>query len=101
MQIHKLRHDFVEIPILYFAGGGSTFASIQRTVDGIKPKGFDIESQKPNSPRKNQKLGTIVHLPARMDAIFKKIILTLQAASAYTHFRGGVWAQMPSLWKMV
>ena len=25
-----------------------------------------------------------------MDAILKKIILTLQAASAYTHFRGGV-----------
>ena len=31
-----------------------------------------------------------MHLPARMDAILKKIILTLQAASAYTHFRGGV-----------
>ena len=32
----------------------------------------------------------------------EKIILTLQAASAYTHFRGGVlWAQMPILWKMV
>ena len=40
--------------------------------------------------REMQKLGTIVHLPARMDAILKKIILTLQAASAYTHFRGGV-----------
>ena len=49
-----------------------------------------MESRKPKSPRKNQKLGTIVHLPARMDAILKKIILTLQAASAYTHFRGGV-----------
>ena len=63
------------------------------TVDGISlatPKGFDMESRKPKSPRKNQKLGTIVHLPARMDAILKKIILTLQAASAYTHFRGGV-----------
>ena len=63
------------------------------TVDGINlatPKGFDMESRKPKSPRKNQKLGTIVHLPARMDAILKKIILTLQAASAYTHFRGGV-----------
>ena len=62
-------------------------------VDGINlatPKGFDMESRKPKSPRKNQKLGTIVHLPARMDAILKKIILTLQAASAYTHFRGGV-----------
>ena len=54
-----------------------------------------MESRKPKSPRKNQKLGTIVHLPARMDAILKKIILTLQAASAYTHFRGGFWAQMP------
>ena len=31
-----------------------------------------------------------MHLPARIDAILKKIILTLQAASAYTHFRGGV-----------
>ena len=49
-----------------------------------------MELRKPKSPRKNQKLGTIVHLPARMDAILKKIILTLQAASAYTHFRGGV-----------
>ena len=39
---------------------------------------------------KKKKFGTIVHLPARMDAILKKIILTLQAASAYTHFRGGV-----------
>ena len=63
------------------------------TVDGINlatPKGFDMESRKLKSPRKNQKLGTIVHLLARMDAILKKIILTLQAASAYTHFRGGV-----------
>ena len=49
-----------------------------------------MESRKPKSPIKNRKLGTIVHLPARMDAILKKIILTLQAASAYTHFRGGV-----------
>ena len=49
-----------------------------------------MESRKPKSQRKRQKLGTIVHLPARMDAILKKIILTLQAASAYTHFRGGV-----------
>ena len=49
-----------------------------------------MESRKPKSPRKNQKLGTIVHLPARMNAILKKIILTLQTASAYTHFRGGV-----------
>ena len=49
-----------------------------------------MESRKPKSPRKSQKLGTIVHLPARMDAILKKFILTLQAASAYTHFRGGV-----------
>ena len=31
-----------------------------------------------------------MHLPARIDAILKKIMLTLQAASAYTHFRGGV-----------
>ena len=63
------------------------------TVDGINlatPKGLDMESRKPKSPRKNQKLGTIVHLPARMYAILKQIILTLQAASAYTHFRGGV-----------
>ena len=49
-----------------------------------------MESRKPKSLRKNQKLGTIVHLPARMDAILKKIMLTLQAASAYTHFRGGM-----------
>ena len=49
-----------------------------------------MESRKPKSQRKNQKLGTIVHLPARMDAILKKIILTLQAASAYAHSRGGV-----------
>ena len=31
-----------------------------------------------------------MHLPARIDAILKKIILTLQAASVRTHFRGGV-----------
>ena len=31
-----------------------------------------------------------MHLPARIDAILKKIILTLHAASARTHFRGGV-----------
>ena len=71
---------------MVFFGAGST-------LDGINlatPKGFDMESRKPKSPGKNQKLGTIVHLPARMDAILKKIILTLQAASAYTHFRGGV-----------
>ena len=49
-----------------------------------------MESRKRKSLRKNQKLGTIVQLPARMDAILKKIVLTLQAASAYTHFRGGV-----------
>ena len=63
------------------------------TVDGINlatPKGFDMESRKAKSPRKNQLLGTIVHLPARMDAILKNIILTLQAASARTHFREGV-----------
>ena len=48
-----------------------------------------MESRKRESPRKHQKLGTIVQLPARMDAILKKIILTLLAASAYTHFRGG------------
>ena len=74
------------------------------TVDGINlatPEGFDMESRKPKSPRKSQKLGTIVHLPARMDAILTKIILTLQAASAYTHLGGGLWAQMPILWKMV
>ena len=60
-----------------------------------------MESRKRKSPGKNQKLGTIVHLPARMDAILKKFILTLQAASAYTHFRGVLWAQMLILWKMV
>ena len=49
-----------------------------------------MESRKFKSPGKSQKPGTIVHLPARMDAIWKKIILTLQAASAYTHFKGGV-----------
>ena len=49
-----------------------------------------MELRKRKSPRKNQKLGTIVHLLVRMDAILKKIILTLQAASAYTRFRGGV-----------
>ena len=49
-----------------------------------------MESRKPTSPREHQKLVTIVHLPARMDAILKEIILTLQTASAYTHFKGGV-----------
>ena len=49
-----------------------------------------MESRKPKSPRKNQKLGTIVHLTAWIDAILKKITLTLQAASVRTHFRRGV-----------
>ena len=49
-----------------------------------------MDSRKPKSPRQNQKPGTIAHLPARMDAILKKIILTLQAAPAYTHFGRGV-----------
>ena len=31
-----------------------------------------------------------MHLPARIDAIFKKITLVLQAASARTHLRGRV-----------
>ena len=48
------------------------------------------KSQKSKNSNKNQKLYTIVHLPARIDAILKKIILTLQAASVRTHFRGGV-----------
>ena len=80
--------------ISYFLNLGLGCLALEHpTVDGINlatPKGFDMESRKPKSPRKNQKLGTIVHLPARMDAILKKIILTLQAASAYTHFRGCV-----------
>ena len=54
------------------------------------PKGFYSKSRKSKNSNKNQKLYTIVHLPARIDAILKKIILTLQAASARTHFRGGV-----------
>ena len=49
-----------------------------------------MESRKLKSPRKNQKLGTIVHLPARMETILKKVMLTLQSTSAYSHFRGGV-----------
>ena len=63
------------------------------TVDGINlatPKGFYSKSRKSKNSNKNQKLYTIVHLPARIDAILKKIILTLQAASVRTHFRGGV-----------
>ena len=32
----------------------------------------------------------MVHFPAPHGAIFKKIILTLKAGSAYTHFRGVV-----------
>ena len=63
------------------------------TVDGSNeatPTGFYSKSRKFKNSNKNQKLYTIVHLPARIDAILTKIILTLQAASAYTHFRGGV-----------
>ena len=52
--------------------------------------GFYSKSRKSKNSNKNQKLYTIVHLPARIDAILKKIILTLQAASVRTHFRGGV-----------
>ena len=54
------------------------------------PTGFYSKSRKSKNSNKNQKLYPIVHLPARIDAIFKKIVLTLQAASARTHFRGGV-----------
>ena len=74
-------------------GSGPLRAPRLDAVDGINlatPKGFDMESRKSRSPIKNQKLGTIVHLPARMDAILEKIVPILQAASAYTHFRGGV-----------
>ena len=66
---------------------------LHHPVDGINlatPKGFYSKSRKSKNSNKNQKLYTIVHLPARIDAILKKIILTLQAASARTHFRGGV-----------
>ena len=49
---------------------------------------FEVAKKSKNS-NKNQKLYTIVHLPARIDAIFKKIILTLKVASVRTHFRGG------------
>ena len=41
-----------------------------------------------------------MHLPARIDAILKKIILTLQAASARTHFRGGVMGSNADFMKM-
>ena len=63
------------------------------TVDEINLvtlKGFYSKSRKSKNSNKSQKLYTIVHLPARIDAILKKIILTLQAASVRTHFRGGV-----------
>ena len=52
--------------------------------------GFYSKSRNSKNSNKNQKLYTIGHLSARIDAILKKIILTLQAASARTHFRGGV-----------
>ena len=63
------------------------------TVDGINlatPKGFYSKSRKSKNSNKNQKLYTIVHLPARIDAIFKKITLTLQAPSAREGCWGGV-----------
>ena len=58
---------------------------IQNTVDGITlatPTRFYSKSQKSKTSNKNQKLYTIVLLPTRIDAIFKKITLTLQAPSA-------------------
>ena len=48
---------------------------------------FEIAKIKKN---KNLKLFTIVHLPARIDTIFKKITLTLQAPSAREGCWGGV-----------
>ena len=59
------------------------------------------KSRKSKNSRKNLCFCTIVHLTARIDAILKKIILIFKAASVRTHFRGGLWAQMPILWKMV
>ena len=52
--------------------------------------GIYSKSRKSKNSNKNQKLYTIVHLSARIGAIFKKIILTLQAASARTYFSGAV-----------
>ena len=76
-------------------GSSSTCKTVyfqMRLMDQIKqhPKDLTWSRENPNLREKNQKLGTIVHVPARMDAILKKILPTLQAASAYTHFRGGV-----------
>ena len=63
------------------------------SVDGINlatPKGFYSKSRKSKNSNKNLKLYTSVHLPARIDAIFKKITLTLQAQSAREGCSGGV-----------
>ena len=63
------------------------------SVDGINlatPKGFYSKSRKSKNSNKNQKLYTIGHLPAQTRRDIEKIILTLQAASARTHFRGGL-----------
>ena len=60
-------------------------------MDQIKQHLRDFTRSRENRKTlKNQKNYTIVHLPARIDATLKKIILTLQAASVRTHFRGGV-----------
>ena len=63
------------------------------TVDGMNlatSQRFYLKSRKSKNSNKNLKLYTIVHLPARIDAILKKIMLTLPAASARTHFSGAV-----------
>ena len=77
--------------MLLLLGGGESLPSPGGGGGGfqIPPTGFYSKSRKLKNSRKNQCFCTIVHLPARIDAILKKIILTLQAASARTHFRGG------------
>ena len=72
-------------------------------VEGINsqtPTGIYSKSRGSKTSNKYQKLYIVVHLAARMDAIFEKLILTLQAASAMGGVMRDLWAQMSSLWEI-
>ena len=74
-----------------------------KIVDGINlatPKGFDVESRKPKISKEISETRHHCASPSADGCDIEKIILTLQAASARTHFRAVLWAQMPMLWQI-
>ena len=59
-----------------------------------------MESRKPKSPRKKSETRHHCASPSTHGCDIEKIIQTLQAASAYTHFRGGVMASNADFMEM-